>query len=169
MTEHDVHHWHLMCRPAWRSQWGLLSLSALTLCWGVLASLGLVFGTAATQGQPQSAFALIAVTGIGWGPFAASTVLSLYRHYEWRFKVEDGAITSAKGIIARQTRSINVNDVRNVNVSQSVIQRLLGIGDVEFSSSGGSGIEVVFLGVSSPDSIADAVQEERRTLRQAAP
>jgi uncharacterized membrane protein YdbT with pleckstrin-like domain len=167
MTNQDVHTWHFMCRPAWRSQLWLLSLSALSLGWGVLTSLGLVFGTAATQGQPQSTLALIAVTGIGWGPFAVSTVFFLYRHYQWRFKVEDGAITSTQGIIGRQTRSINVNDVRNVNVSQSFIQRLLSIGDVEFSSSGGSGIEVVFLGVRSPGSIADAIQQERRTLGQA--
>ena len=99
---------------------------------------------------------------IGWSLFLICICTLLYRHFQWRYIVADRRITSVKGIIGRQSRSINVSDLRNVNVNQNFVQRLLGIGDIEFSSSGSEGAEVVFANVKKPTVLADAVQEERR-------
>jgi uncharacterized membrane protein YdbT with pleckstrin-like domain len=67
-------------------------------------------------------------------------------------------IESREGLIARKVSSIRVRDLRNINVKQSLWQRLMGVGDVEFSSAGGSGIEVSFRGVSDPLQVKSLAQ-----------
>lgn len=155
--------WKYMCHPAWRAQLVLLAFCLLLCCWGVVMSLGLVLGQVENYAQSANSLPGLVLVSIGWGPLLVATLVLLYRHYQWRYSIEDGAISSTKGIFGRHSRSINVEDVRNVNVNQSFVQRLLRIGDVEFSSAGGGGIEVVFEGVRSPGLIADAIQEERRS------
>jgi hypothetical protein len=59
--------------------------------------------------------------------------------------------------------SIRIKDLRNINVNQTLWQRLVGVGDVEFSSAGGSGIEVVFLGVDKPMQVKALAQRLQAT------
>ncbi len=137
----------LEIRPSWRDQLGLLLLSVL-LALATIASL--VVGTADVP------------AGVVTATLAAMTVLAilvlLYRRYVWRFQVSDGAIESHYGIISRNVHSIRIRDLRNINVRQSILQRLLGIGDVEFSSAGGAGIEVTFFGVAEPMALKTRIQ-----------
>lgn len=96
-----------------------------------------------------------------WAVALISPVLLLvvlYRHYEWDFVIENGVVESRRGIIGRDVQSIRLKDLRNVNVRQSFFQRIFFVGDVEFSSSGGSGIEVVFHGVPSPMEVKTLVR-----------
>lgn len=51
-----------------------------------------------------------------------------------------------------------MRDLRNINVKQTLWQRLMGVGDVEFSSAGGSGIEVSFRGVNDPLQVKSLAQ-----------
>jgi uncharacterized membrane protein YdbT with pleckstrin-like domain len=74
----------------------------------------------------------------------------IYRRYSWAYKIDNDTIESREGLIARKVKSIRIQDLRNINVNQSLVERILGVGDVEFSSAGGSGIEVVFRGVDRP-------------------
>ncbi|MEK7796111.1 MAG: PH domain-containing protein, partial [Pseudomonadota bacterium] len=62
-------------------------------------------------------------------------------------------------------QSIRVQDLRNVNVRQTIWQRLFGVGDVEFSSAGGTGIEVTFYGVTDPLDVKDRVMRSNRDSR----
>ena len=45
-----------------------------------------------------------------------------------------------------------------MNVRQSIMQRILGIGDIEFSSAAGGGVEVVFFGIPDPLSVRNLAQ-----------
>lgn len=73
----------------------------------------------------------------------------------WAFK---NAECFHRGIIAREVRAIRVEDLRNINVKRSIFHRIIGIGDIEFSSSGSSGIEVVFKGVRHPMTVMTRIQ-----------
>jgi len=132
-------------RPAWRNQWFmiLLTIACSPLMAAPLVSLASTFGL---SGGPLASAANWAMALIS----PALLLVVLYRHYEWDFVVENGVIESRRGIIGRDVQSIRLKDLRNVNVRQSFFQRIFFVGDVEFSSSGGSGIEVVFHGVPSP-------------------
>jgi uncharacterized membrane protein YdbT with pleckstrin-like domain len=98
----------------------------------------------------------VAVLG---APFGVICLIMIYRHYSWRYTVDAVNIESRRGIIARNVSSIRIADVRNINVKQSLFERILFIGDVEFSSAGTAGVEVVFKGISRPMRIKQKVQE----------
>lgn len=141
---------HYYSRPSWRAQW-LGLVAEIVLFFGLLAAAG---WRAAVErsGGVVPALGVIGVT------FALLGGIILYRKYSWRFAIDDENIESRRGIVARQIRSIRVKDLRNVNVRQSIMQRILGIGDVEFSSAAGGGVEVVFFGIADPLDVRNLAQ-----------
>jgi uncharacterized membrane protein YdbT with pleckstrin-like domain len=144
-------------RPAWRNQWFLILASAALFVLAALLALkaapALTFKAPAIVGGRVLAIA----PGLAGGLALALFALAAYRHYAWSFTIGDGAIESRRGIIGRDVRSIRVVDLRNVNVHQSLFQRLFNVGNVEFSSAGGAGVEVVFYGVLDPMSVKQRV------------
>jgi uncharacterized membrane protein YdbT with pleckstrin-like domain len=136
-------------RPAWRHQWFAVTVAALL----ALGSMYLAVFLALTARNEYS-------IGLGFtlALFALLALVIVYRKYCWRFIITDDIIESHYGIIARNVRSIRVRDLRNVNARQSLMQRILGIGDIEFSSAGGSDIEVSFYGIRDPLGVKRQVQ-----------
>ena len=137
-------------RPAWRNQWQKIILVLL---------LTVVFGWAFIRGEiyfsvPNLRVVLV-VTAAVWA-YLALTIL--YRRYAWRYSLNADNVESRQGLIARKIHSIRLRDLRNINVNQSFMQRILGVGDVEFSSSAGSEVEVVFFGVSRPMQVKNLTQ-----------
>jgi uncharacterized membrane protein YdbT with pleckstrin-like domain len=138
-------------RPAWRSQFGLMLVAAALFALSLIPVLE-SFSTNATN----SFFGAISLAfGV---PLIVVVLMMLYRHYSSRYLIADGNIESSRGIIAREISSIQVEDVRNINVRQSILQRLLGYGDVEFSSAASAEAEVVFDDVANPIWVKEKVQ-----------
>ena len=73
------------------------------------------------------------------------------------YKVTSKRVSIRSGIIGRVTSEVEVVDIRNVEMRQSVLDRLFGIGNVGISSAGTGGIEVVFAGVANPAALRDLV------------
>ena len=137
-------------RPAFRNDWFQFLL--IIACLVAAAGFGL---GAIPLLQPElwalAMLVLLAVAGV-------IVLVLLFQHFQWRFSIRDGTIESSRGFIGRDVHSIRVRDLRNVNVRQSLWQRILGVGDVEFSSAGGEGIEVTFRGVAAPMQLKERVQ-----------
>jgi LPXTG-motif cell wall-anchored protein len=85
----------------------------------------------------------------------------LYRRREWKFIISSEQIESHHGIISKEIKTVRLQDLHNINVKQSDSQRILGTGDVEFSSANGSGVEVVFYGVPKPMDLQAKIQNAR--------
>jgi uncharacterized membrane protein YdbT with pleckstrin-like domain len=136
-------------RPAWRNQW--FAILAAILLFVLFVYLGLKGAAAGGGRNVQIVLALIGV------PLLVLVAVITYRHHAWTYIIRGGTIESCRGIIGRDVRSIRVQDLRNVNVRQTIFQRLLGVGDVEFSSAGGAGVEVTFYGVTDPLGVKDRV------------
>jgi uncharacterized membrane protein YdbT with pleckstrin-like domain len=66
-----------------------------------------------------------------------------------------------RGLISKYTTEVVHRDVRNIQVSQSIFQRLLGVGKVGISSSGQGGVEIQFSGVQDPDAIKTLIDRHR--------
>jgi uncharacterized membrane protein YdbT with pleckstrin-like domain len=137
-------------RPTWRSQSGTLILIALS---ALITLVGV-----ADPGNWGGIVTVIGLLGL-----AILTVLLLYRHYAHRYYIEEGRIEHQVGIIGRHIRSVRLADLRNVNLRQGIIERMLGIGTLEFSSAGGSGIEVTWSGVRNPTDLKRHIEELRGT------
>jgi len=133
-------------RPAWRNQWLAIGGSFLILPLFIIALfVGADAGIAAGL--------LIFLPAI--------VLMILYRRFSWKFTVSRENVESHQGIIGRNVKSIRLQDLRNVNVNQSFFQRIFGIGNIEFSSAGGAGIEVLFFGILDPMKLKRSIDKLR--------
>ena len=64
-----------------------------------------------------------------------------------------------RGIISRGTSEVSHDDVRNIQVTQSALERIMGIGDVAVSSSGQNTLEIEVEGLPHPDRVAAIVRD----------
>lgn len=140
-------------RPAWRSQWFLMILAIILLLIPLLPIIESLRAGADWHPALDPGLAMLGV------PFAVVLLIMIYRHCSWRFTVNGFSIESRHGIIAREVSSIRIEDVRSINVKQSLFERLLFIGDVEFSSAASPEAEVVFKKISTPMRVKRKIQE----------
>jgi uncharacterized membrane protein YdbT with pleckstrin-like domain len=67
-----------------------------------------------------------------------------------------------RGIVARAEQHSRVDRIQNVTTDQSVLQRLLRVGSVEFDTAAGEDDELRFVGVGSPHEVVEAVRRAQR-------
>jgi uncharacterized membrane protein YdbT with pleckstrin-like domain len=91
-----------------------------------------------------SIIGLVLTLTIGW----IRRVTTVYRITNRRIQIK-------RGIVSRNERSANVDRVQNVNVRQSVGQRILGIGDVDWDTAGTDAPEsdFTFRGIDDPSAL----------------
>ncbi|QDS86331.1 Bacterial membrane flanked domain protein [Rosistilla ulvae] len=75
--------------------------------------------------------------------------------------VTDDRTIYQEGIISRATSEVQHNDVRNIQLDQTFMQRLLNIGGVGISSSGQDDLEVVARGLPHPERIIRLIRENQ--------
>lgn len=145
-------------RPQWRYQWpSLLGIAA-----GVAVFVLLRLATI-----PWLPAKLAHAVEIGGAALAVYLVLlMLFRRYSWLYTIDAESIESSHGLIARRVQSIRIRDLRNINIRQTVMQRLLDVGDVEFSSAAGGDVEVIFYGAPDPMRLKEYVQARQRAVDQ---
>jgi uncharacterized membrane protein YdbT with pleckstrin-like domain len=139
-----------IARPAWLNQWWQI---------GIMFLMPVVFILAYVKGSqyfsPENLRVLYVMIA---AVFVYLIAVVIFRRYSWAYTINGETIESREGLIARKVKSIRVRDLRNINVNQTLLQRIMGVGDVEFSSAGGSGIEVTFRGVDNPLQIKQMAQ-----------
>lgn len=67
-----------------------------------------------------------------------------------------------KGILSKHINEVHHADVRNVQVSQGLFQRMFGVGAIGISSAGHAGVEIEVSGLPSPTKIKDIIDRHRR-------
>ncbi len=76
-------------------------------------------------------------------------------------KVTDQRTIFTHGIIARDTSEVQHDDVRNIQIDQSVIQRLLGVGEIGISSSGQDDLEIVAKRIPHPEKLVEVIRKNQ--------
>ena len=72
--------------------------------------------------------------------------------------VTDDRTIYQEGFVSRETSEVQHNDVRNIQLDQSFVQRLLGIGGVSISSSGQDNLEIVANRLPNPKRIIELIR-----------
>jgi uncharacterized membrane protein YdbT with pleckstrin-like domain len=67
-----------------------------------------------------------------------------------------------RGIIARKVQQTRLERVQNVNTDQSVLERILQVGTVDFDTAGTTDSDFSFRGVSQPEKVMAAVDTAQR-------
>jgi len=75
-----------------------------------------------------------------------------------RLTVTDDRTIYQEGFVSRETSEVQHNDVRNIQLDQSFVQRLLGIGGVSISSSGEDNLEIVANRLPNPKRIIELIR-----------
>ena len=76
-----------------------------------------------------------------------------------RYIVTNKRVKKEFGIFNKSTMEIRIRDIRSINVAKKGVAGLFGIGTLEFSSAGGSGVEVTFEAINNAQVIKDMVAE----------
>ena len=85
-----------------------------------------------------------------------------------RYAITNQRLTIRRGILARHVQETRVERVQNVNTNQTVLDRLLRVGAVDFDTAGSDDSDFTFRGVANPERVVRAVDEAHRAREQAA-
>ncbi len=99
-----------------------------------------------------SSIALVAISIVAMFAWWVETRFSSLRVTNQRSVLQSG-------LIARETSEVRHDDVRNMQIDQSVFQRVLGVGTIAISSSGQDDFEIVAKGMPHPELLAKTIRE----------
>ena len=75
------------------------------------------------------------------------------------YTITDRRLNIKVGIIARKVQETRLQRVQNVNYNQGVYERIMQIGDVEFTTAGTDESNFVFAGVAQPEEVVQNVEQ----------
>jgi uncharacterized membrane protein YdbT with pleckstrin-like domain len=75
------------------------------------------------------------------------------------YTITDRRLNIKRGIVSREVQETRLERVQNVNYRQSVYQRIMQIGDVDFDTAATDDYNFVFVGVADPAEVVHAVDQ----------
>jgi len=75
-----------------------------------------------------------------------------------RYAVTNRRVSAEFGIISRVSNEVRIQDIRSINLRQTGLLGLLGIGRVEFSSAAADDAEVIFWNIPGAEKVRDLVR-----------
>ena len=96
---------------------------------------------------------------------AALTILAGFvKRIATVYTITDRRLNIKVGIIARKIQETRLQRVQNVNYTQGVYERIMQIGDVEFTTAGTDESNFVFAGVAQPEQVVAQVEQATPVL-----
>jgi uncharacterized membrane protein YdbT with pleckstrin-like domain len=80
-----------------------------------------------------------------------------------RFRVASGTVSATYGLLSQETHEIDIRDIKDIVLRQSLLGRILNYGTVEFSSAGRDTAEVIFEGIPRAKTVKDLVAQLKRS------
>lgn len=134
--------------PSWRSILGFYIKGILLVA---------VAGAIATVAVDTATATLVAIVLL-----AVVLVAGYVKRLFTTYTITNHRLHIRRGIIARAEQQTQISRVQNVNTHQSVLQRMLMIGDVNFDTAAGDDYDFQFGGVASPAEVVEAVHRAQR-------
>ena len=78
------------------------------------------------------------------------------------YMVSNQRLYIRRGILSKRVQQTRIDRVQNVNTDQSLFDRLLRVGKVDFDTAGTDDSDFVFAGISHPDRVVAAVDRAQR-------
>jgi uncharacterized membrane protein YdbT with pleckstrin-like domain len=149
--EHVIFEGH----PSWRSIIGFYIVGLL----GVAVAGAIAAGVTRVAGDEVDA-GVVAVVVIGG--FALLVLIGLIRRIATTYTITNHRLHIKKGIVARHVQQARIERVQNVNTDQSILQRILQVGTVDFDTAGTTDSDFKFEGVAQPEKVMAAVDQAQR-------
>jgi uncharacterized membrane protein YdbT with pleckstrin-like domain len=131
--------------PSWRAILGFYLKGLLVaVILGVIAKLAWDDGTA---------FLVILVV------LALTVLIGFVKRVATTYTITNRRLNIKRGIVSKEVQETRLERVQNVNYRQSVYQRLMQIGDVDFDTAASDDYNFVFNGVADPGEVVEAVDK----------
>ena len=136
--------------PSWRSILAFyLKGLLIALILGVLVALATrVIDDEVNEGL---VFLVVLVT------IALTVLIGFVKRVATTYTITDRRLNIKRGLISREIQETRLERVQNVNYRQSAMQRMLGVGDVDFDTAAGDDYNFVFNGVADPSDVVHRV------------
>jgi uncharacterized membrane protein YdbT with pleckstrin-like domain len=116
-------------------------------------------------GAAAGVLAALINDGVGLGiiTFAVVVAVTILAGFVKRvatvYTITDRRLNIKRGIISREVQETRLERVQNVTFQQSVYQRAMQIGDVDFDTASNDSYNFVFAGVADPEEVVHRVDQ----------
>jgi uncharacterized membrane protein YdbT with pleckstrin-like domain len=143
-------------RPSWRA---LMTFYVAGL--GLAAAVVVVLGILADEMATAIVIAVV---------IAALTVLiGFLRRVGTKYLLTTQRLRISKGILRKKVQETRLERVQNVNYEQGVLDRIFGVGTVDFDTAGTDDAEFRFEWINGPEKVVRAVDEATHAASQPPP
>jgi uncharacterized membrane protein YdbT with pleckstrin-like domain len=123
------------------------------LLWAVVAGVAAGILSAAAGGHVEAGWVAAAVVLV----FVVTLGIGLVNRRRITYTISNRRLCVETGLFARDARETRIEQIQDISASQSLLDRLLGVGTVAFETASGSVIS--FVGVDDPGWVARVVDE----------
>ncbi len=123
----------------------------------VVGALMVAFGAGIIYrgpGNDRAGLALILAGFVVW-----ALVPLAHRAVTWR--VTSDRLIEKRGLLATTRREVELSDIRSIEVSRRLAQRVVGLGDVIIASAASADYLIRMVDVRDPDAVAETVRKAR--------
>ncbi len=117
--------------------------------------------------------ALAASTGVGIVVgvvlIALVILVGFVRRMATTYMVSNQRLYIRRGILSKRVQQTRIDRVQNVNTDQSLMERILRVGKVDFDTAGTDDSDFTFVGLSNPSRVVAAVDRAQREAARAGP
>jgi uncharacterized membrane protein YdbT with pleckstrin-like domain len=143
-------------RPSWRA---LMSFYAIGI--GVAGLVLVVVGLLADSWGTAVAIAAVIA--------ALTLVVGYLRRIGTKYLITTQRLRISRGLVRKAVQETRLERVQNVNYQQGVLDRMLGVGSVDFDTAGTDDSEFRFEWVNHPEEVVRAVDRAVEEARGTAP
>jgi uncharacterized membrane protein YdbT with pleckstrin-like domain len=136
--------------PSWRS---MLAFYLRGLLAAVLAGVIAGIVTRLAGGSVEVVWVAAAVLVV----FLVVLAWGLIRRVATTYTITNRRLTIRTGLLSRELHECRIERVQNVNTRQRLLERVLGIGTVDFDTAAGAAYDFSFRGVEDPGGIVRTV------------
>ncbi|MBA2521766.1 MAG: PH domain-containing protein [Solirubrobacterales bacterium] len=137
--------------PSWRAIVGFYLKGIVVLA--VLVLLVVLYGKTIGDGVSSATITLVLIGGA-----AIVVLVGFLRRVATSYMITNRRLYIKHGLISRDVQETKIERVQDVNYTQSLYQRLMQIGDVDFDTAAhDTEGDFVFAGVSQPEKVVDRV------------
>jgi membrane protein YdbS with pleckstrin-like domain len=131
--------------PSWRAILGFyLKGLVIAIVLGIIAKLA---------SSTTTVFVVVLVV------LALTLLVGFVKRWATTYTITTRRLNIKRGIVSREIQETRLERVQNVNYSQSVYQRLMQIGDVDFDTAASGDYDFIFYGVADPGSVVHRVDQ----------
>lgn len=86
-------------------------------------------------------------------------LIGWFRRVSTNYVITNQRLRISRGIVRREVQETRLDRVQNVNFNQSVVDRMLRVGSVDFDTAGTDDSEFVFEWVNNPEAVVRSVND----------